>query len=113
MLFEPRHEKTVFLAYAKTKWQISFVVIAQLTSAFAFATQIVQTLYFLITKFQASSHLLELYSLVCVEPGRKPEDSFLMTRLICFYESEEKIVVFFHVKASLYKKTSQKVLFLH
>ena len=29
-------------------------------------------LYFLYTKFQASSHLVCLYSLVCVGPGRKP-----------------------------------------
>ena len=28
--------------------------------------------YFLNPKFQASSHLLLLYSLVCVGPGRKP-----------------------------------------
>ena len=37
-----------------------------------FATRIVQHLYFLNPKFQASSHLLWLYSLVCVGPGRKP-----------------------------------------
>ena len=34
---------------------------------------IVQSLCFLNPKFQASSHLLYLYSLVCVGPGRKPE----------------------------------------
>ena len=55
---EPRHEKTVFFAYAKTKTQISFAVTAKLISAFVFATQIVQSLYFLNTKFHASSHLL-------------------------------------------------------
>ena len=37
-----------------------------------FATRIVQSLYFLNPKFQTSSHLLWLYSLVCVGPGRKP-----------------------------------------
>ena len=37
-----------------------------------FATRIVKYLYFLNPKFQASSHLLWLYSLVCVGPGRKP-----------------------------------------
>ena len=31
-----------------------------------------QSLYCLITKLQASSRVLWLYSLVCVEPGRKP-----------------------------------------
>ena len=41
-------------------------------SAFVFATRKVQSLYFLNPKFQTSSHLLWLYSLVCIEPGRKP-----------------------------------------
>ena len=42
-------------AYAKTMAQISCAVTAQLTSAFVFATQIVQSLFFLDAKFQASS----------------------------------------------------------
>ena len=37
-----------------------------------FATRIVQSLYFLYTKFQASSHRMWLYSPVCVGPGRIP-----------------------------------------
>ena len=69
---EPRCEKTGLFAYAKTKTQISFVVTAKLISAFVFATRIVQSLYFLNPKFQASSHLLWLYSLVCIGHGRKP-----------------------------------------
>ena len=56
----------------KTKTQISLVITAKLISAFVFATQIVQSLYFLNLKFQASNHLLWLCSLVCVGPGRKP-----------------------------------------
>ena len=52
--------------------QISFAVTAKLISAFVFATRIVQSLYFLNPKFQASNHLLWLYSPVCVGPGRKP-----------------------------------------
>ena len=36
--YEPRHEKTVFFAYAKTKTQISFAVTGKLISAFVFAT---------------------------------------------------------------------------
>ena len=43
-------------AYAKTKTQISFEVSAKLISAFVFATWIVQYLYFLNPKFQASIH---------------------------------------------------------
>ena len=58
---------------SKTKTQISFAVTARLISTFVFATRIVQSLYFLNPKFQASSTLLELYSPVCVGPGRKPQ----------------------------------------
>ena len=63
-------------AYAKTKTQITFAVTAKLICVFVFATQIVQSLYFLNPKFQASSYLLWLYSPVCVGPGQKPEDRF-------------------------------------
>ena len=45
---------------------------AKLISIFILATRIVQSLYFLNPKFQASSHLLWLYSPVCVGPGRNP-----------------------------------------
>ena len=48
------------------------LVTAQLISAFAFATQIVQFLYFLNPNFQASTHLVWLHSPVCVGPARKP-----------------------------------------
>ena len=46
---------------------------AKLISAFVFAIQIVQSLFFLNPKFLASSHPLWLYSPVCVGPGRKLE----------------------------------------
>ena len=72
-LSEPRYEKTGFLHNAKTKTQISFAVTTKLISAFVFATWIVQSLFYLDPKFQASSHLLCVYSLVCVRPGRKPQ----------------------------------------
>ena len=61
-----------FFACAKTKTQISCAVTAKLISAFVFARRIVQSLLFLNTKFQASSHFLWLYSPVCVGHGRKP-----------------------------------------
>ena len=64
--------KTRFLHMRKAKTQISFAVTAKLISAFVFATPIVQSLYFLNPKFQASSHLLWLYMLVCVGTGGKP-----------------------------------------
>ena len=44
---------------------------AKLISAFVFATRIVQSLYFLNLKFQASSYFLWLHSSACVGPGRK------------------------------------------
>ena len=46
------------IAYAKTKAQTSFAVTAKLISAFVFATQIVQSLFFLDAKSQVSNHLL-------------------------------------------------------
>ena len=62
--------KTAF-AYGKTKAQISEAVAAD-QQLFNFATQIVQSLFFLNKKIKASSHLLRLYSLDCVGPRRKP-----------------------------------------
>ena len=55
---------------------------AKLITAFVFAIRIVQSLFYLNPKFQASGHLLWLYSPVCVGPGRKPrKTAFLTTRL--------------------------------
>ena len=47
-------------------------VTAKLISAFVFATRIVHSIYLLNPKFQASRHILWLYSPVCVGPCRKP-----------------------------------------
>ena len=52
--------------------QISFAVTTKLICIFIFATWIVQSLFYLNPKFQVSSHLLCVYSLVCVRPGWKP-----------------------------------------
>ena len=65
-------------AYAKTKTQISFAVIAKQIKAFVFATRIVQFLYFLNPKFQTCNYFLKLCSPVWVGPGRKPEDRFCL-----------------------------------
>ena len=59
-------------AYAKTKTQISCTITAQLISTFVFAIRIVQFLYYLNPRFQATIHFLWLYRPVCVGPGRKP-----------------------------------------
>ena len=53
LIDEPRHEKTGFLHMRKQRRRSA-------------------SLYYLNPKFQASSHLLWLYRLVCVGPGRKP-----------------------------------------
>ena len=45
---------------------------AKLISAFVFATRIVQFLFYLNPKFQASSFFLLLHRPVCVGPVRKP-----------------------------------------
>ena len=66
--YEPSREKPNN-AYAKTKAQISCAVTAQLISAFVFATWIVQFLFYLYSKFQASSLLLWLHRPVCVRSG--------------------------------------------
>ena len=53
--YEPRQEKTRFFAEVKTKALISFVVTAQLISAFVFATQTVQLLLPPLLKSKISS----------------------------------------------------------
>ena len=87
----------------QNKDAISFAVTAKLISAFVFATRIVQSLYYLNPKFQASINFLWLYSPVCVGPGRKPRRPvfsqrgsyeiqpalFLMLFSISFGQSEE------------------------
>ena len=75
--FEPRHEKTGFFNMQKQRRRSASRVTAKLISAFVFATRIVQSLFFLNPKFQASSHLLWLYSPVCAEPlVGNPEERF-------------------------------------
>ena len=62
--------------------QISLSVTTKLISAFVVTTPIVQFLYFLNPKFEASGHLLCLYSLVCVGPVLKPH-CWLSHDVIC------------------------------
>ena len=74
----------IFAYDAKTKTQINCAVTVQLISLFVFATlMILQSLYFLNPEFQAYSHLLWLYSPVCV---RNPED-----RLSCDHAQLKKV----------------------
>ena len=61
------------ICICKTKTQISCAVTTELISAFVFATQIVQSLFFLNLKFQASSLLLWQHSMICVRPNQKPK----------------------------------------
>ena len=68
---ELHHEKAGFLCMRKAEVQISCPLTAQLISTFVFTTLVVQSLYFLNPKFQASNHLLWLHSQVCVKPDQK------------------------------------------
>ena len=52
---------------------------------------IVKFQFFLNLKFQASSHLLWLYSPVCVGPGQIPKAVFLTKRLFPFQMSHRKL----------------------
>ena len=70
ILIEPSHGKTCNLPRRKQMAQISFAVTAKLISAFVFTTRIVQFLFYLNPKFQASSSFLCLYRSVCVGPVR-------------------------------------------
>ena len=72
MLYEPPHGKTNNLHRRKQKTRISFAVTAKLISVFVFATRILQFIFYLNPKFQASSSFLCLYRPVCVGPVRKP-----------------------------------------
>ena len=96
--------KPTFYAYVKTKAQIRCTVTTQLISTFVI--KIVKSLYFINQKFQASSHLLWLYSLVCVCPGRKPQRQVLseLTQLsvpCCCFEVMAKSNEFRHKKICL------------
>ena len=85
IISEQRHEKTNILHMRKQRCRT-----AQLISPFVFAIWLVQFLYYLYPKFQASSHLLWLYSLVCVRPGRKPRRPVFSQRgsylFYCFFQ---------------------------
>ena len=61
--------------FAKTETKISFEVTTKLISVSVCATQIVQSLYFLNTKCQASSYLL-CTDWVVSDLVRNPEDRF-------------------------------------
>ena len=76
--YEPHHEKTGILHMRKQRRRSA--VTAKLISAFVFATRIVQSLFYLNPKFQASSHLVRLYIPVCVGPGRKPRRAVFSQR---------------------------------
>ena len=74
ILYEPRREKTGFSPMRKQRRRSAsqLPVTAKLISAFVFATRIVQFIFYLNPKFQASTSFLCLYRSVCVGPVRKP-----------------------------------------
>ena len=67
---------------------------------------IVQSLYFLNPKVQASSHLVWLYSLVCVGPGRKPRRPFFSQQVS---NDTAQLRSLFAVGAFFVSSTSQNV----
>ena len=70
-IFEPRHMKTCFLHICEKRCRSAVHV------TFDFATQIVQSLYFLNQKFQASSHLLsDCAACFKLDLVGNPEDRF-------------------------------------
>ena len=108
-------------AYAKTKAQISFAVTAKLISAFVFATRIVQFLFYLNPKFQASSSFLCFYGLVCVRPFRKPHCWFSHEAAHMFKSKvrrgllEEEVTLFvrlIYIFKQLSEEQSQSVRFI-
>ena len=82
-IYEPRYEKIGFLHMRKQRRRSA-------SAAFVSATWKVQSLNFLNPKFQASSHLLWLYSLVCVGPGRKP-------RIPVSHNEAHMIICWYHI----------------
>ena len=60
--------------------------------AFVFATGIVKFFYFLIPKFPASSHLLCLYSSVCIGPVQKQHCLFSHEAAYMLKDRTEKCV---------------------
>ena len=74
------------------------ICIGENKDAFVFATRIVQFLFYLNPKFQASSSFLCLYRLVCVGPVRKPhclfshEVAHIMIKFVFFFSYLMKIL---------------------
>ena len=69
--YEPRREKTAFLYMRKQRRRSTLHHEADQRLCFRY-TESTIPLHFLNPKFQGPSHLLWLYSPVCVGPGRKP-----------------------------------------
>ena len=72
ILFEPPHGKTNRICIGENKGADQLRSNCEADQRLCFRYTIVQFLYFSNPKFQASSHLLCLYSPVCVGPVRKP-----------------------------------------
>ena len=76
---------------------------------FVFATWIVQSLFYLNPKFQASGYLLWFYSLVCVGPGRKPRRPVFSQRGSFLKIFPEAVIIRFVVL----EYTTRRGCFLH
>ena len=86
------------------------MVTAKLISAFVFATRIVHFLFYLNPKVPVSSHLLCLYSPVCVGPVRQPHCWFSLeaAHFISRKNESEKIVT--HMQSVLPQMTQKQAI---
>ena len=96
----------------------------KLIRAFVFATRIVQFLFYLNPKFQASSSFLCLYRSVCVGPVRKPHclfshetahfclvDSMLITKRKT-YQIHRHFITSMDIHVTCFQEKSRQDLFL-
>ena len=77
---------------------------AKLINIFVFATRIVQSLYFLNTESQASSHLLWLYSPVCVGPGQIPRRPVFSLPSLQSYQLNDSTYSYFPLRGEVTSK---------
>ena len=76
---EPLYEKTVF-CICENKDADQLRGNREADQRLCFRYTIVQSLYFLNPKFEASRHILWLYSQICVKTGRKPQRPVFLQR---------------------------------
>ena len=99
----------------KQRHRPAFRLTAKLISALCFRYTASTIPPFLNTKFQASSHLVWLYSLVCVGPGRKPQRPFFSEwgsfDLLCIKSGCIVFILTIHLISLVFKPFSAYMCF--